>query len=67
MPANGEPLEVLGQGSVDVILRTDSGNDLCKMQKVVHIPKLSVNLLSVRQMFKDGKEVRFQGDKCTIL
>lgn len=65
--ADGQSLEVLGEGSIDVILRTDSGTNACEVQRVLHVPKLSVNLLSVSQMCKNGKEVRFRGNKCTIL
>lgn len=64
--ADGGSVDVVGEGAVEIVLRNKSGNLGCTLEKVLYIPKLSVNLLSVHQICQSGKEVLFKGDRCMI-
>ena len=63
----GDKSQVLSYAEGQLRLKT-----LCKegtylaLKKVLFVPKLMKNLLSVRTMTKQGAEVIFKGDKCVV-
>lgn len=65
--ASGESIPVTGKGSVELkLMRDDRSIMHCTLGEVLHVPGLSQNLLSVRQVCASGKKVLFEKDKCTI-
>ena len=53
-------LEVVGEGTVDLEMPlTDGSNRGCALQKVLYVPKLAYNLVSVSKATEAGKTVQF--------
>lgn len=63
--ANRSELEVDSAGDVDLTL-LGSESKTVTVKNVEYVPNLCANLLSVRQMTRDGKKVIFKGDTCRI-
>jgi hypothetical protein len=56
---NATPIAVAGEGRVE--LHNDS------FENVLHVPKLSMNLLSVYQIIRKGKNFEFTSDSVSII
>jgi len=52
--------------NVDVETITPSGMQKCTLRKVLYVPELAFNLLSVSEVGKQGKITSFDGNECTI-
>lgn len=63
--ANGEVLKCQGLGAVSLNLNNNS--DLKILPKVMFVPKLTTNLISVSQLTKSGFSVVFKQDNCKII
>lgn len=61
--ANNEQVEIKGTGEVE--LELEDGSDI-KIRNVNYVPSLCTNLLSVCQITKDGKKVKFEKGLCKI-
>lgn len=65
--ANGENIFVQGLGYGDLKIVNDNGVERkISMKEVLYVPTLVGNILSVRQLSKDGYEVKFKGNVCEI-
>jgi hypothetical protein len=53
------PVAVVGEGRVEV------HNDI--FENILHVPKLSMNLLSVYQIAQKGKKVEFTSDSVSVI
>jgi len=53
-------------GNVNLTLFGERSNRNANVQNVEYVPDLCANLLSVRQMTKNGKKLVFEGDECLI-
>jgi hypothetical protein len=53
------PLAVVGEGRVEI------HND--NFENVLHVPKLSMNLLSIYQITQKGKKVEFTSDSASVI
>ena len=59
------PLEVAGEGTVDVEMLLADGNSRgCALQKVLYVPELAYNLVSVPKATGAGKNVKFYNTSC---
>jgi hypothetical protein len=56
---DGTPVEVAGEGRVEL----HNGS----FENVLHVPKLSMNLLSVYQITQKGKKVEFTSDSVSVI
>ena len=64
---DGHVLEAAAEGSVSLeMLLPDGRKQRCKLRKVLWIPKLSHNLLSVSRVSETGKTVAFDDSGCEI-
>ena len=64
----GDKSVVLAHAEGQLRLRTLCEDGTClALKKVLYVPKLMKNLLSVRIMTQRGAEVRFTGDKCIVI
>ncbi|CAL1680876.1 unnamed protein product [Lasius platythorax] len=64
--ANDENLYSAGSGSMSVRVKVNSGDCVKTISKVMHVPNLSVNLLSVSEIVKKDYVFLFDADKCKI-
>ena len=65
---DGRPLEVAGEGTVDMeMLLTDGNSRGCALQKVLYIPELAYNLVSVLKATEAGKTVKFYNTSCEFV
>lgn len=64
--ANGDSLEAKGIGSVNIMVGTNDGAETLKLNNVLWIPGLSVNLISVRKLVNEGFVVKFN-DKVAFI
>lgn len=60
--ANGENLKITGTGDGKVTF----ANGNVSVQRIMHVPDLAVNLLSVSQIVKSGNTVVFDSEGCSI-
>lgn len=65
--ANDSKLNVASAGKVVMKVHRDGSNNLLPINDVLHVPKLSANLLSVSQIVSRGFEVIFDINGCRIL
>ena len=63
---DGHELEATGQGTVILEMKLSGETRKCKLQNVLHVPKLSYNLLSVSKVTEAGKTVKFDEAECRI-
>ena len=65
---DGHVLEAIGEGTVPLRLcLPGGGTKKCDLQKVLFVPKLSYNLLSVSKASEAGKTIKFNDSGCEIL
>ena len=65
---DGYDLDAIGRGVVLLETKLPSGKTKkCKLDDVLHVPKLSYNLLSVSKISDAGKTTRFGETSCQIL
>lgn len=64
--ANEQTTEIDTAGEIDISVRTDTGTQVVKARRVLYVPNLSTNLLSVKQMVEYGHRVVFENNICTI-
>ena len=65
---DGTPLQGTAEGDISLKLRLADGEvKNCHLSKVLFVPKLAYNLISVSQITDKGKKVNFFDDGCTIL
>lgn len=64
--ANKHELVVDSIGYVDIEVGSGKNKRCVTIKDVEYVPDLCTNLLSVRQMAKNGKRVTFEGEKCRI-
>ena len=60
-------ISATGEGKVRLPTYDDAEDVYLALNKVLFVPKLAKNLLSVRVMTKMGAEVTFDKEKCVIL
>ena len=60
-------ISVTGEGKVRLPIYGDAEDVYLALNKVLFVPKLAKNLLSVHAMTKLGAEVTFDKEKCVIL
>lgn len=65
--ANNGELRVDCAGDVDLNILRGKKDKLITVKNVEYVPNLCANLLSVRQMTKDGKKIIFEGNTCKII
>ena len=64
---DGKLLVAEGQADIILDLKFPSGNLVkCKLKNVLYVPELAHNLISVSQITRDGKVVKFYDSSCTI-
>lgn len=64
---DGHTLEATGRGTVHVEMKLPNNKTKrCKLLDVLHVPKLSYNLLSVSKAAEAGKITEFNQDGCQI-
>ena len=62
---DGSTLEVAGEGTVDMCMLLDDGTRRsCALKKVLYVPKLAYNLVSVPRAGDAGKTVHFDDSSC---
>ena len=65
--ANGRTISVLDIGTVALEFALEKGQPATALlTKVLHMPKLSANLLSVPAVIAKGYQVTFESDRCCI-
>lgn len=64
--ANNERLSVENEGEFEICLLLDGEKSNVRVKKVLHVPDLSANLLSISQMVKNDKKVIFDQNGCRI-
>lgn len=64
--ANNESLFSAGSGSMSVKVKVKSRDCVKTISNVMHVPNLSVNLLSVSEVVKKGYVFLFDADGCKI-
>lgn len=60
--ANGEKINIIGVGDG----RVTFNGGVIKLKKVMHVPGLAVNLLSVSQIVQNGNTVVFDARGCSV-
>ena len=63
---NGQQAEAVGQGDLLLRVKTVSGTSNVKLQNVLHVPKATVNLFSIRQAMHNGAHITFKDNRCDI-
>ena len=64
---DGRTVEALGTGDIQIDMTFQvSKQKRCVMRRVLHVPKLTNNLFSVRAAVSKGNTVRFGDEKCWI-
>ena len=62
---DGSSLNVAGEGTVDMDMLLDGGaRKSCTLNKVLWVPELAYNLVSVPQATDAGKDVEFDNSRC---
>ena len=65
---DGHDLEATGEGTVNLEMLLPDGNSRsCALQKVLFVPKLAYNLVSVSRATQSGKTVKFDSTGCTFV
>ena len=64
---DGHVLEPTAEGTVPLQMLPDGNSKMHKLKRVLLIPKLSYNLLSVSKASDAGKIVKFDESGCRIL
>ena len=60
-------IHTLGEGKVRLPTVNSTNDVVLNLHKVLFVPKLTKNLLSVPAMALMGAEIRFDKDKCLVL
>ena len=64
---DGRTVEAMGEGTVRLSVYRDDGKlHTLSMVNVLHVPELSCNLMSVRQITDRGFLIQFKNDRCRI-
>ena len=64
---DGRTVEAMGEGTVRLsVYREDGKLHTLSMVNVLHVPELSCNLMSVRQITDRGFLIQFKNDRCRI-
>lgn len=62
---DGSLLQVVGEGTIDMeMLLSNGSNRGCTLKKVLYVPKLAYNLVSVSRAAEAGKTVHFENSSC---
>lgn len=62
---NGSSLDVTGEGKVELDMLLDDGTRRgCSLMKVLYVPELAYNLVSVARATEAGKDVQFDDFSC---
>ena len=65
---DGNCLEAKGEGTVNLEMYLPDGNSRrCALQKVLYVPMLAYNLVSVSKATQSGKTVKFTKTGCEFL
>ena len=65
---DGYKVDAIGNRTVILTNQLPSGkHKKCNLYHVLHVPRLSYNLLSVSTITKHGKTVKFESDTCQVL
>ncbi len=59
-------IEIEGFGSTKILVQTRTGNMVIHLHRVAYIPNSHINLISVRELTKDGHVVLFEDNECKI-
>ena len=60
--------DAIGNGTIILTNQLPSGKRMkCNLYNVLHVPRLSYNLLSVLTITEHGKTVKFESDTCQVL
>jgi len=62
--ANNSTMSAKIEGAVNVTLR--DGGDVLRLSRVLYVPEISDNLISVSSLCSDGYSVAFEGESCTV-
>lgn len=62
-------IHAYGEGNVNLPSSNplNASNVMLNLHKVLHVPKLTKNLLSVPAMASMGAEIRFDKEKCVVV
>lgn len=63
---NGTTLDVIGEGSIIFVRDGETGSLRLKLTKLLLIPELTANLISIEAPPKLGVFTKFQGSRCTM-
>lgn len=63
---NNERMQIDCAGDVSAVLQSDEKETNAFIRDAEHVPEMSVNLLSVRQLTLKGNKVVFENDSCQI-
>ena len=64
---DGRTLKVAGEGTVLVKVLSESRKPITlTMNRVLHVPEMSCNLMSVRQIAENGFSINFKDQQCRI-
>jgi hypothetical protein len=63
---DGHWLNVIGRGTVELVMNLPRGKRRCKLYDVLFVPGLSYNLLSISKVSKMGKVAKFSESGCQI-
>ena len=65
---DGSSLEVAGEGTVHIdMVLSDGSKRGCALRKVLYVPKLAYNLISVSRSAQSGKSVSFDDSGCEFV
>ena len=64
--ANNSSLKISGKGSLRISTIVEGEDFDVTLKDVLHVPELFVNLLSVKQLVKNGADVNFRRNLCEI-
>lgn len=64
--ANGDKIDVIGRGQVDIELKVKGQKRLVTLSDVLLVPKLDGSLVSVNKLTEKGLEVNFKGSACYL-
>lgn len=60
--AANQTMEIRGKGTIRLTISDGSKEKKIRLEKVLYVPELSANLMSISKMTENDHEVRFKGD-----